>query len=435
MSIVKLNPGNSDDVDFNAAVRHPLAGDTSGGMWLSDTEPAFIDTVLLRRKRLGRLREWMRAAGYGGVVLFDPYNQRYATGSRNMFGYFLRNSTRYFFVPTVGPIILFEYPQSYHVSLVLDTVDEARPSKLVWSSVSDRDGETATAFAAEIADLLRTHGGGSMKLGLDRCGHLHAVALQAQGCTVTDCQAELLVAVRAVKTAEEIRCLQASLVSAESAVAAVHAAIRPGVSENELFGIMYHEVIRQGGEFIETRLLTSGQRTNPWFNEASGRRLRPGELVALDTDTIGCYGYYSDFSRTFHCGPGKPTAHQKMLYRMAYDQIQHNVDIIRPGAEFREIAEKAWTIPERFVEQRYTSVMHGVGMHGETPFIAHAMDFATYGREGRLQPGMVVSVESYIGEKGGSEGVKLEEEVLVTEEGPVVLSRYPYDEDLLVVEV
>ena len=63
------------------------------------------------------------------------------------------------------------------------------------------------------------------------------------------------------------------------------------------------------------------------------------------------------------------------------------------------------------------------------------MDFATYGREGRLQPGMVVSVESYIGEKGGSEGVKLEEEVLVTEEGPVVLSRYPYDEDLLVVEV
>jgi Xaa-Pro aminopeptidase len=218
-------------------------------------------------------------------------------------------------------------------------------------------------------------------------------------------------------------------------VAAVHAAIRPGVSENELFGIMYHEVIRQGGEFIETRLLSSGQRTNPWFNEASGRRLRPGELVALDPDTIGCYGYYSDFSRTFHCGPGKPTAHQKMLYRMAYDQIQHNVDIIKPGAAFREIAEKAWTIPERFVEQRYTSVMHGVGMHGETPFIAHAMDFATYGRDGRLEPGMVVSVESYIGEKGGPEGVKLEEEVLVTGKGRVILSRYPYEDELLGAEI
>src|SRR3546814_12937964 len=65
--------------------------------------------------------------------------------------------------------LLFEYPQSYHVSLVLDTVDEARPSKLVWSSVSNRDGETAGAFADEIADLLKAHGGGSMKIGLDRC--------------------------------------------------------------------------------------------------------------------------------------------------------------------------------------------------------------------------------------------------------------------------
>ena len=96
-----------------------------------------------------------------------------------------------------------------------------------------------------------------------------------------------------------------------------------------------------------------------------------------------------------------------MLYRMSYDQVQHNIGLITPGMAFREITEKAWKIPAKFVDQRYTSVMHGVGMHGETPFIAHAMDFATYGREGKLVPGMVVSVESYIGEKGGREGVKL----------------------------
>ena len=194
-------------------------------------------------------------------------------------------------------------------------------------------------------------------------------------------------------------------------------------------------MIRQGGEFIETRLLTSGQRTNPWFNETSGRRVRPGELVALDTDMIGCYGYYSDFSRTFRCGPGKPTPYQKMLYRMSYDQVQHNVGIIKPGLSFREIADKAWKIPAKFVEQRYTSVMHGVGMHGETPFIAHAVDFATYGREGVLQPGMVVSVESYIGEKHGREGVKLEEEVLVTETGAEPISRFPFEDELLEAQV
>lgn len=434
MSIVAFDPDRLDDLDLSQRMRHPASADPSNGMWLSDTEPSYIDAKALRRERLERLRAWMRRENYGAVVLFDPYNQRYATGSRNMFGYFLRNSTRYFFVPTEGPIILFEYPQSYHVSQVLETVDEARPSKLVWSSVSGRDDETARLFATEIADLLKSHGGGSMKIGLDRCQHLHAVALEALGCEVKDCQGEIL-NVRAVKTPEEIKCLVASMAGAEAAVAAVREAIRPGVSENELFAVMYHEVIRQGGEFIETRLLTSGQRTNPWFNEASGRRVRPGELVALDTDTIGCYGYYSDFSRTFRCGPGKPTTYQKMLYRMAYDQVQHNIGIVKPGMTFREVAEKAWKIPDRFVEQRYTSVMHGVGMHGETPFIAHAMDYETYGRDGVLEPGMVVSVESYIGEKNGGEGVKLEEEMLITESGTELISRFPYEEDFLTPEV
>jgi Xaa-Pro aminopeptidase len=434
MSIVVFNPDKVDDVDFSDHMRHPAADGPANNMWLSDTEPSAIDAAKLRRERLTRLRQWMKQAEYGAVLLFDPYNQRYATGSRNMFGYFLRNSTRYFFVPAEGPIILFEYPQSYHVSLKLETVDEARPSKLVWSSVSGKDNETAGPFAAEIADLMREHAGANRKIGLDRCSHLQALALERQGLDVRDCQGEIL-AVRAVKTAEEIKCLEISMTGAEAAVAAVREAIRPGITENELFAVMYHEVIRQGGEFIETRLLTSGQRTNPWFSEASGRRVRPGELVALDTDTIGCYGYYSDFSRTFRCGPGRPSPYQKSLYRMSYDQVQHNIGIIRPGMSFREIAEQAWKIPERFIDQRYTSVMHGVGMHGETPFIAHAMDFATYGREGRIEPGTVVSVESYIGEKGGAEGVKLEEEVLVTEKGPVLISRFPYEDDLLGAEV
>jgi Xaa-Pro aminopeptidase len=434
MSIVVFNPDDVGDVDFGDSQRHPRASGSANAMWLSDTEPPSVDAVKLRRERLTRLRAWMKQSDYGALVLFDPFNQRYATGSRNMFGYFLRNSTRYFFLPAEGPIILFEYPQSYHVSTQLDTVDEARPSKLVWSSVSNRDDETSAAFAAEIADLMRQHAPGARKIGLDRCGHVQALALEKYGLDVRDCQGEIL-GVRAIKTPEEIKCLQISMVGAEAAVAAVRDAIRPGVSENELFAIMYHEIIRQGGEFIETRLLTSGQRTNPWFNEASGRRVRPGELIALDTDTIGCFGYYSDFSRTFRCGPGRPTAYQRLLYRMSYDQVQHNLGVISPGMTFREIAEKSWKIPDRFVDQRYTSIMHGVGMHGETPFIAHAMDFASYGREGVLQPGMVLSVESYIGEKGGKEGVKLEEEVLVTETGVELISCFPFESDLLSTEV
>lgn len=434
MSTVAFDPDRIDEVELSQRMRHPASADPSGGMWLSDTEPPYIDARALRRQRLERLRAWMRREDYGALVLFDPYNQRYATGSRHMSGYYLRDATRYFFVPQEGPIIVFEYPQCHHVSLLLETVDEARPSKLAASSDLGRDEEIARPFAEEISDLLKAYGRGSMKLGLDRCQYLQGLALQASGCQVKECQSDLL-DVRAVKTPEEIKCLQSSMAGTEAAVAAVRDAIRPGISENELFAVLYHEVLRQGGEFIETRLLTAGQRTNPWFNEASGRPVRPGELVALDTDTVGCYGYYSDFSRTFRCGPGKPTPYQKMLYRLAYDQVHYNIGILKPGMAFREVAEKAWRIPERFVDQRYIAVMHGVGMHGETPFIAHAMDYQTHGREGVLEPGMVISVESYLGEKDGREGVKLEDEILITDSGVQPISRFPYEEDFLSGEI
>jgi Xaa-Pro aminopeptidase len=411
-------------------MKQAFRSDAGPGLALTDSEPLSVDALELRSQRLGRLREMMREKNYAAVLLFDPNNQRYATGSRNMFGYFLRNSTRYFFVPTDGPIILFEYPQSAHVSTCLETVQEARNSRIVWSSVGGRDAETARPFAREIAALVQEYGRGSRKLGLDRCGHLQALALEKEGLEVFDCQQELL-HVRRLKTDEEIACLRLSMAAAECAVAAVREAVKPGVSEQELFALLYGEVIKQGGEFIETRLLSSGPRTNPWFNEASGRRLRPGELLALDTDVIGCFGYFSDFSRTFHCGPGRPRPYQKMLYQLAFEQIQHNIDIIKPGLTYREVADLAWKIPAPFVERRYTSVMHGVGLHGETPFIAHAQDFAVYGSQGVLEPGMVVSVESYIGEVGGAEGVKLEEEVLITAGGHEVLSRFPFEEDLL----
>jgi Xaa-Pro aminopeptidase len=402
----------------------------SGPAAVADSIPASVDPGRLRGERLDRLRAMMTKQDLAAVVLFDPYNQRYATGSRNMFGYFLRNSTRYIYVPVEGPVILFEYPGSAHVSTCLETIDHARTSKVVWSSVNGRDTNSATPFAREVAGLVHEHAGGKGKVGLDRCFHLLALALEAEGMEVEDCNQHILHA-RRLKTPDEIACLALSMAGAEAAVADVEAAIRPGQTENDLFAAMYGSVIAGGGELIETRLLSSGPRTNPWFNEASSRTIRPGELVALDTDTIGCNGYYSDFSRTFFCGPGRPSPEQKTLYRMAYEQVQHNISILEPGMSYREIAERAWEIPARYYDRRYPSVIHGVGMHGETPMIAHKGDFDTYSGDGVLEPGMVASVESYIGEPGGGEGVKLEEEILITGSGVELISRYPYDSGLL----
>ena len=402
----------------------------SGPTMATDSVQTAFDPYKLRAGRLARVRQMLKDANLAGVVLFDPYNQRYATGSRNMFGYFLRNSTRYIFVPQDGPVILFEYPGSAHVSTWLETIDESRTSKVVWSSVNGRDTDSAAPFAQEIADLVKTHGRGLNRIGLDRCFHLLAIALEKQGLEVEDANQRML-HTRRIKTPEEVACLAQSAAAAEGAVADVEAAIRPGVSEQDLFAKMYESTIRNGGEFIETRLLSSGPRTNPWFNEASSKVVRPGELVDLDTDTIGCNGYYSDFSRSFLCGNARPSGYQQMLYQMAYEQVQHNIALLKPGMEYREVAEKAWKIPDRFYDRRYPSVIHGVGMHGETPMIAHYDDFDTYSGDGVLEPGLVVSVESYIGEPDGPEGVKLEDEVVITETGCELLSRYPYDERLL----
>src|SRR5699024_6694996 len=115
---------------------------------------------------------------------------------------------------------------------------------------------------------------------------------------VDDCMQDTLHC-RRLKTTEEIACLARSMAATEGAVAAVEAEARPGLTENDLFATMYGHVIRHGGEFIETRLLSSRPRTNPCFQEASDRLIRPGGLVALDSYTFGCDGYYSDFSRTF----------------------------------------------------------------------------------------------------------------------------------------
>ena len=296
--------------------------------------------------------------------------------------------------------------------------------------MNQRDDLSSDPFGQEIAELVRAHGGGNLKVGLDRAAVNLVRSLEAEGLDVFDCMQDTLHC-RRIKTPEEIACLAQSVAATEAAVWEVEKAIEPGVTENDLFATLYGNVIKQGGEFIETRLLSSGPRTNPWFNEASDRVLRPGELVAMDTDTIGCHGYYCDFSRTFHAGPGRPTGYQQSLYQMAFEQIHYNMDLLRPGLGYRELAETAWKIPDRFLDLRYPSIIHGVGLHGETPLVAHHMDFDRFSKDGMLEPGMVVSVESYIGEPGAADGVKLEEQVVITETGIAKMSRYPYDEALL----
>ena len=209
----------------------------------------------------------------------------------------------------------------------------------------------------------------------------------------------------------------------------MQAHLRRGITEQELWAHLHAENVKRGGEWIETRLLSSGPRTNPWFQECSSRPIEAGDLVGFDTDLIGPYGYCADISRTWLCGEGRASAAQRDLYRLAREQIAHNLDLIRPGLGLRELSEKSLQLPERYRANRYSVIAHGVGLTDEYPAVYYPEDAQASGYDGVLEAGMTICVESYVGEQGGADGVKLEQQLLITETGAEALSRYPIEDD------
>jgi Xaa-Pro aminopeptidase len=159
--------------------------------------------------------------------------------------------------------------------------------------------------------------------------------------------------------------------------------------------------------------------------------IRPGDLVGFDTDLVGPFGYLADVSRTFLCGPRKPTPEQKRLYGIAYDQLCHNLALLKAGVSFREFSEKSWRVPSEFLANRYLMLVHGAGMVDEYPVVPFPQDFEASGYDGTFEENMVVCVESYIGAEHGAEGVKLEEQVVVTRTGFTNFCGFPFDEALL----
>ncbi|MGF1561659.1 MAG: M24 family metallopeptidase [Geminicoccaceae bacterium] len=397
----------------------------------SDELDAPIDLPAVRGYRLKRVREQMRAYDIAACILFDPVNIRYASGARNMQIFSARNPARYLLVTQDGPVILYEFTGCMHLADGLETIQNVRPAITAsFVAAGDAIGARERAWADEMAATLRALVGPGMRIGIERINAGAAQALQAHGFQLVDAQAPVEMA-RAIKSAEEMKCVRASLRATERGVARLREAIRPGMSENALWSVLHQAIIAQGGDYIETRLLNSGARTNPWFQESGAKLIGANELIALDTDVVGCHGYYADFSRTFHAGPDKPSAKQRELYQVAHEQVHANMAILAPGLTFREYAERAWPIPERFFANRYYLSAHGVGMTGEYPYLYHRADFPDAGYDGVIRPGMTLCVESFIGEEGGHEGVKLEQQVLVTETGIELLSQFPFEDDLL----
>lgn len=431
----RLDPHNIHDSALSTLDWHAGRDDLASirDMALLDQAPESIgiDLRAVRMYRLSRTRGQMAKHNIDACLYGDPINIRYATGARNMQICTARMNTARYLLLTATRSILFDFHGCAHLAAGLETIDEIRVAQTVSHQCAGRKlEERERVWTAEMAQLITSLVGKKATVGLERLNANVAINFAEYGFTIVDAQRPIELA-RCIKSSEELKCVIASLRATERAVGRLRAAIRPGITENALWSVLHQSIIADNGEYPETRLLNAGPRTLPWFQETSSYTIRENELIALDTDVVGCHGYYSDFSRTFHAGPDSPSNEQKELYQVAYLQITHNISVLRPGISFKEFAEKAWTIPEKFNKNRYILLAHGCGMACEYPYLYHKEDFEDCGYDGTIEPGMVLCVESYIGANDGMEGVKLEQEVLITDTGVELLSEFPFEKNML----
>jgi Xaa-Pro aminopeptidase len=380
-----------------------------------------------RRYRLARLREQLARHDVAGLLLYDPINIRYATGGSNQQIWTMHNAGRYCLVLNGGPLIMFEFMGCEHLLAGLETIDEIRPAKIWFYFCSGpRTDERAKAWADEIASLVKQHGGSNARLAIDKCEPIGSHLLRELGLAIVEGQ-QITEHARVIKSADELELMRWTISVCEAGMWRMYESSEPGRTENEIWAELHYENIRNGGEWLETRLLAAGRRTNPWFQECSAHATAAGDLLAFDTDLIGPYGCCADLSRSWTIGHVAPTAPQRRLYALAREQIEHNLALLRPGLSFAEFNAKSWRIPDRFVANRYPAAVHGVGLCDEYPLVPTHPDFAgSY--DGVFAESMVVCVESYLGEEGGTEGVKLEVQAVITKDGARRLDTFPFED-------
>lgn len=395
-----------------------------------DRESA-IDVSRMAAYRYKRLQEQIVRSDCAGTLLFSPMNVRYATDTVYAPITNMHSSTRSVFVPYEGSAILYESAAPGSDSLP-DFIGEQRESALTpYFIAGDAYVDRTRKWASEIADLIRSCGGGCKRIAIDSSEPEFIVALRDNGLEIVNAE-KMVERAAAIKSEDELECIATSVSVAERGLRKIREQLKAGITEQALWAHLPYENAANGGEWFEYAILVSGERTNPWGRECSDKLIRAGELVGVDTGMIGPFGYGADISRTFHCKLAMPSAEQIRLYKTAIEQLNFNIELIRAGMSFREFAEKSWPVPEEFWARRYNSVAHGVGMGNEWPHIPFAADWKDQNkREGVFEENMVMAIESCIAREDGGECVKLEDMVVVTKGKCILLSTFPFEENLL----
>lgn len=394
------------------------------------------DLQSMRQFRHQRLVDGVNSRSYGALIVFDPLNIRYASDSTNMQLWNTHNPFRALIVCADGYMVMWDYKNSPFLSEFNPLVCEQRSgADFFYFDRGDMAHLAAEKFSHEVKDLIIEHSEGNMRIAVDKIMLVGLRALEKQGFEIMDGE-ELTEKARVIKGPDEIKAMRCASHACETAVWEMETQARNGVpsgnmSENDIWAILHSENIKRGGEWIETRLLASGPRTNPWFQECGPRLVQNNEIVSFDTDLISSYGICVDISRSWWIGDKEPRPDMIAAMQHAHEHIQQNMRMLAPGVSMRSLSENCHRLNENYQKQKYGCMMHGVGLCDEWPLIAYPDQLVDGAFEYQLEPGMVLCVEALVSPMGGDFSIKLEDQVLITENGFENLTKYEFDAKLM----
>ena len=389
-----------------------------------------IDFDRLRRERLGRIKNLLAKSEVGALLCFDMNNVRYITSTHIGTWAQDKNSRFALLARDAEPIVWDFGSAAKHHQLHCPWLGERSRAgiALLRGAMSPEMGR-AEDVAKKIKVELQKLGLEREPLGVDIIEPPILFALQKEGIRIVDGQ-QMLSDARVIKTQDEIALLNHSAMMVDAAYDELYRAMKPGMRENEAVGLVSKVLYDLGSEYVEAVNAISGERCNPHPHVFSDRVLRPGDPVYYDI--LHSYmGYRTCYYRTFSVG----SASHAMVdaYKQCREYVDASIELIRPGRTTAQVAS-VWPKAQEFGFPNEESCFglqfgHGIGLAiWEKPVISRLVSLDQHYE---LKPGMVFALETFWPSSDGWSAARIEEEIVVTETGHEVITRFPAEELLV----
>jgi Xaa-Pro aminopeptidase len=387
-----------------------------------------LNTDRLRNYRFGRARAALEASELGALLLFDFNNIRYVTSTH--IGEWARDKMTRFALQTRGgqPHLWDFGSAAKHHRLYCPWLppENIRGGMIGLRGAVAPDAGLFTGAAREIKAILRAEGVADMPIGVDLVEPPMLAALQAEGITVLDAQQVMLNA-REVKSPDEIMLLNQACAMVDGAYQLISEQLKPGVRESDIVANVTKLLYDLGSEHVDNINAVSGERCSPHPHVFSDRIIRPGDQAFFDIIQT-FVGYKTCYYRTFVVGRASDA--QRDAYKQAREWIDASIDMMRPGVMTDQVAA-VWPKAEEFgfsseMEAFGLQFGHSVGLFlHERPIISRLNSLE---HPVEIKEGMVIALETYCPAKDGYSAARIEEEVVVTADGPQVITKFPSDE-------